>query len=344
MSRKIWQPEHPTPGWLQAEKDSDLTIYLPHPDGDVPMFFRRIPAREFRMGSRGNEPSEEPVHRVVIPEDFYLGTFPVIQAQYRAMATACLADLQTIEGNDGIDPSTFTGDSRPVENVSWDDATLIATWLSASGLLPNGWHAGLPNEAQWEYACRAGTETGYWNGDGEAALAKVAWNDEDWESDGTEPVGELLPNKWSIHNMHGSVWEWCADVYDPKAYRKRIDGWTAANWSEEDAGKDAEGKENARNRVTRGGARFVVAASHCRSAYRGWLRPSYRVGNVGFRLCVFPGSVKQGAEAKQEAESVTASLSVDLQKTRLPPHPDTPRGAWRNGCGGAPSSNEPSHE
>ena len=90
MSKKIWQPEHPTPGWLQSEMDSDLTIHLAHPDGDVPMFFRRIPAGEFRIGSRGNDYIEEPVHLVKVPQDFCLGTFTVTHlservAEWRAL-------------------------------------------------------------------------------------------------------------------------------------------------------------------------------------------------------------------------------------------------------------------
>lgn len=189
-----------------------LEITLP---GGIPMQLRRIPAGSFRMGSRGEYGDEEPAHLVKIPDDFYLGTFPVTQAQYRSMASACLADLQAVEGNEGIHPSDFKGDSLPperrdllpVENVNWDEAIVVSRWLSESGLLLPGWQAGLPSEAMWEYACRAGTETQYWNGDGKAALAEIGWfgNNSGRE---THPVGEMnRPNPWGLHEMHGNVWE-----------------------------------------------------------------------------------------------------------------------------------------
>jgi formylglycine-generating enzyme required for sulfatase activity len=382
MSRKIWQPEHPTPGWLQAERDSDLTFYLPHPDGDVPMFFRRIPAGEFRMGSRGNDPSEEPVHRVVIPQDFHLGTFPVTQAQYRAMLKHYHRADYIIYNNEVCSASRLQCDLRPVKGlVSWDEATTICRAISTApffqdslekmGLANDEWQTGLPCEALWEYACRAGTETDYINGDGETALNEVGWFDEDSTNSETHPVGELPANKWGLYDMHGNTWEWCADVYDAKAYRKRVDGWTAAAWSGEDAGKDAALCKNAYLGVIRGGS-TVMSSEGCRSAHRRTIKPGYFIGDLAFRVCVFRGSVKQKPESEKQADYLSGDylrrndLTVealgdgsspvdqcnenacaangDENTGKTPPHPETPRGAWRNGCGGAPSSNEPSHE
>ena len=142
--------------------------------GEVPLEFRLIREGEFRMGSCGGGPVEEPVHRVIMPQPFYMGIYPVTQVQYRAMAAECLAELRAIEGNAGIDPSHMKGDLRPVEDVSWEEAVAVAQWLTASGRLRKAglresWEAGLPSEAMWEYACRAGTETEYWRGDGAGA-------------------------------------------------------------------------------------------------------------------------------------------------------------------------------
>ncbi len=193
--------------------------------GGVPLELRRIPEGSFRMGQRGGNPEEEPLHRVTIPADFYLGVTPVTQAQYRAMADACRAELVAIPGSRGPEPSHFTGDDRPVEQVSWDEARCVCRWLSGSGLLPPGWAADLPSEAQWEYACRAGTETKYWSGDREADLARVGWYGGNAGGE-THPVGAFGgtgANPWGLHDLHGNVWEWCLDSYDLRRYRKMIE-------------------------------------------------------------------------------------------------------------------------
>ncbi|MBB5351525.1 formylglycine-generating enzyme required for sulfatase activity [Haloferula luteola] len=313
MTPRIWQPDDPTPGWLQAEKDSDLTIHLPLEENlVVPLHFRRIPAGGFRMGQRGGPHDEEPVHLVRIPQPFYLGTFAITQVQYRAMAMACLADLSAIEHNLGIDPSEYKGDLHPVENVSWEDADAIARWLTHSGLLPAGWHSALPPEAHWEYACRAGTDTEYWSGDGAAALKEVGWFSDN-NTGKSHPVGELPANSRGLHDMHGNVMEWCADVWDAKAYRKRPDGWVAREGDEADAGDDAtylnevERKKGDRDRVLRGGT-WVSTAGMCRSAYRDRLMPVYRLWCIGFRLCVFPGSDDPAAGGPRAAESAAAAV------------------------------------
>ena len=273
----------------------------------ITMTFLHIPAGRFRMGQRSGVADEEPVTEVEVPE-FWMGETPVTQEQYRVMAEACLAELSAIEGNRGSEPSDFKdredSPQRPVEMVNWHEARVVASWLMGkmreAGTLPPGYVVDLPPEALWEYACRAGTETEYWNGDGEAALAEVGWFDDN-SSDETHPVGEKeRPNLWGLHDMHGNVWEWCADVYDAKACRKRIDGWTAAVWTEKDAGEDAEywsdqdRKKGNRNRVLRGGS-WYNSAWYCRSAFRNWNRPVHRDWFFGFRLCVFPGSGDPGA-------------------------------------------------
>ena len=204
-----------------------LSIPLPNAP---PLEFIRLPPGTFQMGQRGGRPNEEPVHRVVIPSDFYIGRSPVTQSQYRAMASQCLAELSAIPGNRGPNPSQLPasgdGDNHPVDSVSWDDAQCICQWLNRSKLLPAGWQASLPTEAHWEYACRAGTETLYSFGDREEDLRKYAWFDANAKAS-THPVQELEKNDWGLYDMHGNVWEWCLDLYDPRAYRKRVDGTPA---------------------------------------------------------------------------------------------------------------------
>ena len=155
----------------------------------------------FLMGSRGWEHDEEPRHRVIIPRPFYLGTFPVTQEEF-----ACFRPEHR---------NYFHGKPRhPVENVSWDDAHAFLRWLNGNRKLPGGLKARLPCEAEWEYACRAGTDTEYYNGDGEGALRQVEWYGESWETGGTHAVGEKNEeHPWGLQDMHGNVWEWCADRF-----------------------------------------------------------------------------------------------------------------------------------
>ncbi|MBM3955949.1 MAG: formylglycine-generating enzyme family protein, partial [Planctomycetes bacterium] len=236
-----------------ADKDD---IRWPLPNGAEPMRFRPIPAGEFVMGSRGENPNEEPRHRVVIPSEYRLGKFVVTQAEWAAVVEAC---NPMVKGKlPDPRPSRFRGDRRPVEQVSWDDCV---AWCRAwqaylererPAAWEPGWRVGLPSEAQWEYACRAGSETDYWNGDGEAALREVGWfggNSGEETHDVDEPVVTGVPEQHpaGLVGMHGNVWEWCADVFDAGAYRKREDRWQAI---EERPEAEAELKED-RLRVIR---------------------------------------------------------------------------------------------
>jgi formylglycine-generating enzyme required for sulfatase activity len=211
--------------------NNTLTIALPGlTDADVPFQFQRIPAGSFRMGQRGGNSNEEPVHRVEIPEPFHMGTWLVTQKQYRLMAEQCQAQLAAIERNRGTTPSQLPkegpSDRHPVDSVSWDDANCICRWLTESGLLPVGWRASLPSEAHWEYACRAGSDGRYSFGNREQDLPKHGWFADNAKGT-THPVGQKPPNDWGLFDMHGNVQEWCLDLFDPRAYRKHIDGFTA---------------------------------------------------------------------------------------------------------------------
>ena len=159
---------------------------------------RRIRAGSFTMGSPEDEKDrqsrEGPSHRVTITRDFWIGITPMTQRQWMTLA----------EEN----PSQFKGDLRPVETVSWHD---VQAWLDRlTEHLPK-LPARLPTEAEWEYACRAGTSTRFYSGDDAASLADVAWYTANNRDGKTHDVGEKEPNAWGLRDMHGNVDEWCLD-------------------------------------------------------------------------------------------------------------------------------------
>ena len=216
----------------------------------------RIPPGSFVMGSpRGGGDDQRPVTRVTLTTAFSLGKTQVTQRSWAAVM--------------GSNPSGFKGESLPVENVSWDDAMefcrKLTTLERSAGSLPKGYVYTLPTEAQWEYACRAGT-TGDYAGD----LQAMAWFAEN-AGRTTHAVATKQANAWGLHDMHGNVWEWCADWYADK-----LPGGSVS---------DFKGAASGSNRVNRGGSwRFDAAV--CRSAFRFGFSPGFRLGNLGFRLAL----------------------------------------------------------
>ena len=283
--------------WTRAARDADLTLELP---GGVPMFFRRIPAGEFLMGSRGYHPEEEPQHRVTITRDFYLGTFPVTQAQFGVCTRA-----EKIEHENHFKGERFI--DHPAENLDWRQAVGFCAWLTrtkASEFARGSTFACLPTEAEWEYACRAGADNEYYNGDGEAALDEAGSYGEEWGKGSTHSVGRKQPNAFGLFDMHGNVWEWCHDVWDEAAYRKRAGGEPDPGW-EQRANDYRAGvvgkKDDDRFRVVRGGSWFS-AAFGCRSAFRlGW-GPVFRFRNYGFRVCLVRGPAWIAARRRSPME------------------------------------------
>jgi formylglycine-generating enzyme required for sulfatase activity len=160
----------------------------------IGMEFVKIPAGEFQMGSEEHS-CGNPVHRVNIPEAFYMGKYPVTQKQWKAVM--------------GNNPSHFKGDDRPVEYVSWYD---VLGFVEKLNELEGTDKYRLPSEAEWEYACRAGTTTRYSFGDSEAKLRKYGWYDGNSRRE-THPVGKKKPNPWGLYDIHGNVWEWCQDKW-----------------------------------------------------------------------------------------------------------------------------------
>jgi formylglycine-generating enzyme required for sulfatase activity len=211
------------------------------------------------MGS-GLNAAEQPVREVRLTRGFFTGVYEVTQAEWTAVT--------------GANPSQFPGDDQPVESVSWDDAVVFCKTLSEK----TGKAVRLPTEAEWEYACRAGTTTLYWwgdvpdtkqmNYDGTATFngsaAGVA-------SGRPIAVGSYPANPWGLHDTHGNVWEWCQDGFDPVFYRSPP------------ATTDPLNLSVTNRRVCRGGSWYTHPWS-CRAANRGWHEPTGRGASFGFRV------------------------------------------------------------
>ena len=224
-----------------------------------------IPPGSFVMGSDQGPPDERPAHRVTFGAGFYLARHEITQAQWQAVM--------------GDNPSHFRGRLLPVETISWTDAQEFVARLSAAD---EEYEYRLPTEAEWEYACRAGT-----TGDYAGELDEVAWyyaNAGDAQLSGEwrdnrvkannnrpHPVGSKLPNAFGLFDMHGNLWEWCEDYYHPNYNNAPADG---AAWL---------GGGDTNLRVLRGGS-WDVDADFCRSANRNWGAPNDRSNTFGLRL------------------------------------------------------------
>jgi len=216
-----------------------------------------IPAGEFMMGSPSSESQrdsdEGPQHRIRISKGFYMGQTEVTQAQWEAVM--------------GNNPSHFKGDNLPVETVSWNDMVEFCKNLSQ---MESKTYT-LPSEAQWEYACRAGSTTAYCFGDSSTLLEDYAWHGYEPSAAKPHPVGQKRPNKWGLYDMHGNVWEWCQDWYSEDYYKKS-------------RSVDPEGPNTGSARVLRGGSWYIRGDYNFRSAARRWLAPDDRIFDYGFRV------------------------------------------------------------
>jgi formylglycine-generating enzyme required for sulfatase activity len=249
-------------GAKRRSQDREISIGL---SLNVAMEMVLIPAGKFQMGSPESEakgfPDERPRHEVTIASPFYLGKYEVTQGEWAAVM--------------GSNPSEFKGDDRlPVERVSWNDCQKFITRLNAR---QDGYVYRLPSEAEWEYACRAGTTTPFSFGETLTA-AQANYNGDYPYGDGpkgeyrkrTTRVGSFPANAWGLHDMHGNVYEWCQDVWHGNYNGAPTDGRA---WE--------QGSDN--GRVVRGGS-WVINANLCRSAFRLFNSPDVRNLNFGFRL------------------------------------------------------------
>jgi formylglycine-generating enzyme required for sulfatase activity len=215
------------------------------------MEFVLIPAGTFTMGASDSYPDEQPVRPVRISRPFYLGKYEVTQAQWEAVM--------------GYNPSAWRGQRHlPIDQVSWED---VQEFLRRLNTEEGGTHYRLPTEAEWEYAARAGTTTAYSFGNDVSRLDEYAWYGAN-AAHASHPVGQLKPNAWGLHDMHGNVWEWVHDWYETYPTG---------------AATDPQGPASGVSRVFRGGGRSNVAW-RCRSSSRGYRPPESRLDAVGFRV------------------------------------------------------------
>jgi formylglycine-generating enzyme required for sulfatase activity len=217
-----------------------------------------IPPGEFLMGSPGDELGRQPdetQHRVQITRGFWVGKYPVTQAQWRAVM--------------GSNPSHFIGDDLPVESVTWSEIFRPRGFLEkVNRFAGEEGRFSLPTEAEWEYASRAGNSGAF-----AGVFDSMAWHLKN-SSGKTQPVGRKKANDWGLHDIHGNVWEWCADRYGTYP---------------EDSVSNPSGPEFGSHRVFRGGS-WSNHAHECRAAYRPYGAPNNSYGNLGFRLvlCTSP--------------------------------------------------------
>jgi formylglycine-generating enzyme required for sulfatase activity len=264
---------------LPELKASDSETNAP-PAGPVILEMIYVEPGTFMMGAPKEElgnNGQEPQRKVTLTQGYWLGKYEVTQAQYEAVI--------------GRNPSFFKGRNLPVEYANWNDAMRFCQKLTelerAAGHITEDYEFTLPTEAQWEYACRAGTTTALNNGKNLTSyyvcpniepLARYGYSEKAYS--GTQEVGLKEPNAWGFYDMHGNVWEWCRDY------------WQREDISTEPV-TDPTGPDKGSERVMRGGSWWYPAAS-CRSASRFYAVPNrFEYGYfLGFRVALVKKTAK----------------------------------------------------
>ena len=214
--------------------------------------FILIQPGSFIMGSPEDENyrwDDETQHKVTITKPFYMQSTSVTQEQWQSV----------MESN----PSYFKGENLPVEQISWND---VQEFIQRLNQRDEGVYR-LPTEAEWEYCCRAGSQSAFYFGDNEAELDDYAWYEKNSNGQ-THPVGQKKPNAWGLYDMHGNVYEWCQNWYDD--YPSKVVC-------------DPQGPPKGVYRVYRGGG-WYLEARYARSAFRNGYSPDFRYSALGFRL------------------------------------------------------------
>jgi formylglycine-generating enzyme required for sulfatase activity len=259
------------PSWAERFGEDREGIFAKFGLDGVPFEWRWIPPGRFWMGAAANEKpnfeKERPRHEVILTHGFWMGRTPVTQEQWLAL----MKEL----------PSRRHGDALPVEKVSWEDAMAFAMRLNVER---PGLAATLPTEAQWEYACRAGTHGAFGDGSpctepegSDPALDRLGWFHANSNYQ-THPVGLKDCNPWGLHDMHGNVWEWCLD--GARRYGDALE-------------VNPVGFLGGFLAVIRGGS-WLRRAGHCRCAGRNSRERGTREFDLGFRLVA--GEMPWGAE------------------------------------------------
>ncbi len=283
----IWQLLHDAADLAgEPEDEPKFSDAAPVITSSIGMKLVLIPAGKFWMGSPPSDPDagfeEKPQHRVWISKPFYLGATLVTQEQYERVMD--------------LNPSEFEGDPpRPMETVKLSDAIEFCRRLGEI----DGRSYRLPTEAEWEYACRAGTTTRWSFGNDESALGKHAWYASN-SGGTTHPVAQKKPNAWGLYDMHGNVWEWCTDWYDGEYYASA-------------ASVDPTGPGTGSRRVVRGGS-WNGGLQYCRSASRIGGAPGGWSNNLGFRVVTAPVESDRNVAAAGETVETT---DEDIEKTPL---------------------------
>lgn len=197
--------------------------------------------------------NELPQHKVCISKPFYIGESEITQKQWEDVMAS--------------NPSKYKGMYRPVEKVSWSDTQ---TFIEKLNDREKGDFYRLPSEAEWEYAARAGSTTVWSFGDDSSSVVQYAWFGNEGYNGDSHEVGQKKPNPWGLVDIHGNVWEWVQDWYDPEYYKHSLES-------------DPKGAETGQYKVYRGGS-WVAKPSNLRSAVRYSGLPSTRSGDIGFRL------------------------------------------------------------
>ena len=271
-------------------KPSHLQFFTEDLDNRVNLEMIAIPGGTFTMGApeteRESHNYERPQHPVTI-QAFLMGKYAITQAQWKAVAK-----LPKIQFDLNPDPSQYQGYNRPVEQVSWYDAVEFCARLSKK----TGHNYRLPSEAEWEYACRAGTTTPFYFGQ-TITTNQVNYNGnysynnspKGQYREQTTDVGSFPPNAFGLYDMHGNVWEWCADpAYHPDYQGAATDGRVCDPYSNDNRYQNyldllVKSKNDNRRRLRRGGS-WDINAGYCRAAQRNSFAPDTPSYVIGFRV------------------------------------------------------------